>query len=204
MDRWRLHETKAHRLQTASDHGVQHQPAEQEQPGEDAALPHMLEAIELEPDMILMDIQLKGGVDGIEAAARIHVNDPQRTLRALEVFELTGKSMSSFLQQDINNDLAQWDRLEFNPRDWLTELFNKAQLDQAERRRVLRGTPPTGQFDAGRTVCSCFSVGINTLTRAIREQGLKTPEAIGERLRAGTNCGSCIPELRRLIVDGAT
>ena len=80
----------------------------------------------------------------------------------------------------------------------------KAQLDQAERRRVLRGTPPTGQFDAGRTVCSCFSVGINTLTRAIREQGLKTPEAIGERLRAGTNCGSCIPELRRLIVDGAT
>lgn len=89
------------------------------------------------------------------------------------------------------------------PRDWLTDLFGKAQLDQAERVRVLRGTPPTGQFDAGRTVCSCFSVGINTLTRAIREQGLKTPEAIGERLQAGTNCGSCIPELRRLIADGA-
>jgi len=40
-----------------------------------------------------------------EAAARIHVNDPQRTLRALEVFELTGETMSSFLQQDIDNDL---------------------------------------------------------------------------------------------------
>lgn len=40
-----------------------------------------------------------------EAAARIHVNDPQRTLRALEVFELSGESMSSFLQREIDNDL---------------------------------------------------------------------------------------------------
>ena len=40
-----------------------------------------------------------------EAAARIHVNDPQRTLRALEVFELTGKSMSSLLALEIDNDL---------------------------------------------------------------------------------------------------
>ena len=39
------------------------------------------------------------------AAARIHINDPQRTLRALEVFELTGEPMSAFLQQDIVNDL---------------------------------------------------------------------------------------------------
>ncbi len=40
-----------------------------------------------------------------EAAARIHVNDPQRTLRALEVFELSGQPMSTFLQQDIDNHL---------------------------------------------------------------------------------------------------
>jgi tRNA dimethylallyltransferase len=40
-----------------------------------------------------------------EAAARIHVNDPQRTLRALEVFELSGEPMSHFLQQEIDNDL---------------------------------------------------------------------------------------------------
>lgn len=40
-----------------------------------------------------------------EAAARIHANDPQRTLRALEVFELAGESMSHLLQQKIENDL---------------------------------------------------------------------------------------------------
>jgi assimilatory nitrate reductase catalytic subunit len=89
--------------------------------------------------------------------------------------------------------------LQLPPRDWLTELFDKACLEQAERNRVLRGTPPTGQFDAGRTVCSCFSVGINTLTQAIHDHDLRTPEAIGQLLQAGTNCGSCLPELRRLI-----
>jgi len=40
-----------------------------------------------------------------EAAARIHVNDPQRTLRALEVFELSGEPMSSLLAKEIENDL---------------------------------------------------------------------------------------------------
>jgi len=39
------------------------------------------------------------------AAERIHINDPQRTLRALEVFELSGEPMSAFLQRDIDNDL---------------------------------------------------------------------------------------------------
>ncbi len=43
-------------------------------------------------------------VDAV-AAARIHVNDTQRTLRALEVFELSGEPMSGFLQRAIDNDL---------------------------------------------------------------------------------------------------
>ncbi|MCB1772220.1 MAG: molybdopterin-dependent oxidoreductase, partial [Gammaproteobacteria bacterium] len=87
------------------------------------------------------------------------------------------------------------------PRDWLAELFRREHIDVSERARLLRGTPPKGQQDAGAVVCSCFSVGINTLTRAIREQDLATPEAIGAALNAGTNCGSCVPELRRLIAE---
>jgi len=34
------------------------------------------------------------------AAARIHVNDPQRIQRALEVFEISGKPLSSFFDKD--------------------------------------------------------------------------------------------------------
>ena len=87
------------------------------------------------------------------------------------------------------------------PRDWLAELFKKDKLEDAERARLLRGTPPEGEEDAGPIVCSCFSVGVNTINKAIREQHLMTPEDIGKVLSAGTNCGSCVPELRRLIAE---
>jgi assimilatory nitrate reductase catalytic subunit len=69
--------------------------------------------------------------------------------------------------------------------------------------RVLAGTPAAGQEDAGHIVCSCFGVGVDTLCTAIRDFGLRTPEEIGLRLQAGTNCGSCIPELRALIGEAA-
>jgi assimilatory nitrate reductase catalytic subunit len=92
---------------------------------------------------------------------------------------------------------------ELPPRDWLAALFRKQRLDDSERARLLRATPPSGQQDAGAIVCACFSVGVGTLRRAIREQGLDSPEAIGRALHAGTNCGSCVAELRRLIADAA-
>ena len=88
---------------------------------------------------------------------------------------------------------------ELPPRDWLVGLFREPQLDAKQRMRVLAGSPGSGQEDVGRIICSCFSVGINTLIRAIREKHYATPEEIGAALRAGTNCGSCVPELRGLI-----
>ena len=40
-----------------------------------------------------------------ESAARIHPNDPQRVQRALEVYELSGRPLSSFFCTSINDDL---------------------------------------------------------------------------------------------------
>ena len=59
--------------------------------------------------------------------------------------------------------------------------------------------PGAAGVDPGRTVCACFQVGLNTLVRAIAEQGLTSPQAIGAALKAGTNCGSCVPELRQIL-----
>jgi assimilatory nitrate reductase catalytic subunit len=85
-------------------------------------------------------------------------------------------------------------------REWLASLFAKDRLEPAERLALLAGRPPAGG-DAGPTVCACFGVGRRSLQKAIREHGCATPRQLGQRLRAGTNCGSCLPELRRLIEE---
>jgi assimilatory nitrate reductase catalytic subunit len=91
------------------------------------------------------------------------------------------------------------------PRDWLTGLFAKPALEREERARILAGTPGTGAGgDGGPVVCSCHGVGRNTLVQAICERGLDTVEALGQALGAGTNCGSCIPELKALIAEAGT
>ena len=53
--------------------------------------------------------------------------------------------------------------------------------------------------DQGPLVCACFGVGLAAIHSAIRPGGASTPEQIGKALRAGTNCGSCLPELRRIL-----
>ena len=82
--------------------------------------------------------------------------------------------------------------------DWLAAQFDQP-LDAAARRALLAGVPGASGADPGRTVCACFQVGFNTIVRAIADQGLDSPQAIGAALRAGTNCGSCVPELRQLL-----
>jgi assimilatory nitrate reductase catalytic subunit len=80
-------------------------------------------------------------------------------------------------------------------RSGLIALFARDSLTPTERLSLL-----TGQTDERDSiVCSCFSVGRNALLKAIYEQGLSTPAQIGEALKAGSNCGSCIPELKGLI-----
>ncbi len=68
----------------------------------------------------------------------------------------------------------------------------------ASRTAALAGTMAESE-DQGPLVCACFSVGIRTLERAIREQRLTTVEEVGAALRAGTGCGSCVAELRSLL-----
>ncbi|OWJ60332.1 nitrate reductase [Paraburkholderia caledonica] len=86
-------------------------------------------------------------------------------------------------------------------REWLASLFAKDKLVEADRIAVLAGQPIGKGADTGPTVCSCFGVGRNTICTAIREQGLKTAAQITACLKAGGNCGSCVPELKKLLVD---
>ncbi len=64
---------------------------------------------------------------------------------------------------------------------------------------VLTGLRPADQPDPGPMLCACFGVGVNTIVSAIETKGLVTVEEVGDILQAGTNCGSCRPEIADLM-----
>jgi assimilatory nitrate reductase catalytic subunit len=72
------------------------------------------------------------------------------------------------------------------------------QLGQPVTADLLAGRPGADRPDPGATICACFGVGRNTI-KAAAEGGLATVDAIGHALRAGTNCGSCRPEIAALL-----
>jgi assimilatory nitrate reductase catalytic subunit len=84
-------------------------------------------------------------------------------------------------------------------REWLTSLFAQPQLAPADLAGLLAARPPKGKADTGRNVCACFSVGEKTILNAIQAKGLKSVEDVGACLKAGTGCGSCVPEIRRIL-----
>jgi assimilatory nitrate reductase catalytic subunit len=48
-------------------------------------------------------------------------------------------------------------------------------------------------------VCACFQVGIDAVRNAVACGESRSVEDIGRKLGAGTNCGSCLPELKRIV-----
>ncbi|SDS66174.1 nitrate reductase [Bradyrhizobium canariense] len=86
--------------------------------------------------------------------------------------------------------------------DWnvVKSLFAAEALSNDQRRTLLSGRSMDGLASAGPVVCACFGVGRTTICDAIAA-GAGTAAEIGARLKAGTNCGSCIPELKRLIAQ---
>jgi assimilatory nitrate reductase catalytic subunit len=83
--------------------------------------------------------------------------------------------------------------------DAVREMFAADALASPQRRMVLSARPPDGLTDAGPIVCSCFGVGLNVIRRALSSGAAANVDEIGKALRAGTNCGSCLPELRRIV-----
>jgi len=86
---------------------------------------------------------------------------------------------------------------------WLDECFARsapdASMDRTTRRRILAGYA-SGTRDQGPIVCSCHQVGQRTIIEAIRAGDVNV-EALGARLACGTQCGSCLPELKALLEE---
>ena len=87
--------------------------------------------------------------------------------------------------------------------DTIKSLFETATLSGIERRTLLSGSAADNLAEAGPIICACFGVGLNVIRDAIASKSATDVEAIGRALRAGTNCGSCLPELKRMVHEHA-
>ncbi|MGV6848461.1 MAG: nitrate reductase [Marinibacterium sp.] len=63
---------------------------------------------------------------------------------------------------------------------------------------ILAGAEGASRPAKGAEICACFGVGVEEVRAAIAA-GCDSVEALGQKLEAGSNCGSCRPELQDLI-----
>ncbi|WP_315832754.1 molybdopterin-dependent oxidoreductase [Bradyrhizobium prioriisuperbiae] len=85
--------------------------------------------------------------------------------------------------------------------DAVKTAFATDRLDDDDRRALLSGRSRDGASSTGPIVCACFGVGRTTICNVIASGQAKSATEIGALLKAGTNCGSCVPELKRLIAQ---
>ena len=72
-------------------------------------------------------------------------------------------------------------------------------IARGERRLLLSGRSADGVAQTGPLVCTCFGVGLEAIRTALATRAVANVEEIGRALKAGTNCGSCLPELKRIV-----
>jgi assimilatory nitrate reductase catalytic subunit len=92
--------------------------------------------------------------------------------------------------------------------EWLREWL-LAENSVAEIRRLLLSPAthaPTGFVLAGRVVCQCFNVTEESILASLSEvvgESSARYQQLQQQLKCGTNCGSCVPELRQLVAKMA-
>lgn len=112
---------------------------------------------------------------------------------------------SDFRKIEMNGGIVQsalflsGNRSTLPKRDWVS----KAMLEPERTITEMLAGFDAGETDKGPLICSCWEVGELAIGAAIRN-GAQTPEALGAALKCGTQCGSCIPELKQLLCTYST
>ena len=114
---------------------------------------------------------LEGGLEGVQGLGAV-IGDGR-----LDAVMVTGESRD----ESVRDRLAPFMAIE------------RLSLDQ--RNVLLQGGDAA---DRGGEMCACFGVSCNAVETAIA-RGAASLEAIGAMTRAGSNCGSCRPEIRALL-----
>jgi assimilatory nitrate reductase catalytic subunit len=132
---------------------------------------------------------------GLHGVALLRYADPQRGRRRL--LQIEGQGAEARLRGLLLVGEAPL-------ADWLCT-FWRDQSPVAEHRRALLApepVPPQGLAPRGRQVCNCLDVSELRIRACLAGQGGDAAQrlsALQVELKCGTQCGSCLPELRRLV-----
>ena len=147
---------------------------------------------------ILEAIETQLGLDddrSPQAGPRLHYADLRRGQR--RTMRLSGAGATTRLEGFLlAGDIAA--------EAWIRPLLQEDLPAEAYGRSLLAGgaKPPMPVAARGRQVCSCFDVSESEIAACL--QGLSAPvgamlKGLQATLKCGTNCGSCLPELRRIV-----
>jgi assimilatory nitrate reductase catalytic subunit len=149
-------------------------------------------AYEAASDPLLEQIE---GVLGLGSAGVLHYVDKRRGQRRSMKLAPHGADtrLEAFL---LGGDISA--------EAWVRPLLQDELAAQAYGRALLQAgaKAPVAVAARGRQVCSCFDVGEvridETLATCSGSPDTQLAQ-LQERLKCGTNCGSCIPELKRIV-----
>jgi assimilatory nitrate reductase catalytic subunit len=87
---------------------------------------------------------------------------------------------------------------------WMQTLLMDALPAQRYGRALLlpSATPPIPVVSRGKAVCTCFDVSDAAITTQLAQCTGSAPErlqSLQQSLKCGTNCGSCLPQLQRMV-----
>lgn len=149
-------------------------------------------AYEAPPDELLLGIE---ALLGLDRAGVLHYADRRRGQRR------SMKLLADGSDARLEACLIAGDT---SAEAWIRPLLQDRLPAQAFGRALLQpgARAPVAVVPAGRQVCSCFDVSEPRIVETLA-QCTGTPDAqlaaLQDRLRCGTNCGSCIPELKRIV-----
>ena len=135
---------------------------------------------------------------GLQGDAALRYADPGRSVR--RAVRLSGEALdAALLSGPADSVVAQ---------GWLRELLQSEASAKPYGRWLLLPSPtPPGNLPAtSHQVCNCFDVRqhqIDALLPTLEGDDDVRLAALQARLKCGTNCGSCLPELRRSVRDSA-
>ena len=149
-------------------------------------------ALEVASDAVIHRIETLLGIEGADV---LRYQDRQRGQRRAMRMERSadGLKLQAFL---LAGDISA--------EAWIRPLLQDELPAEGYGRALLSpgSTPPVAIQSKGRQVCSCFNVTEPAIVAGLN-QCTGTPDerlmSLQAQLKCGTNCGSCLPELRKLI-----